>query len=79
MNDIQNDKGLSASDHVRRDGLGRLAYSVSEAATVTGIGKTTLYSLISRGLLPSCKVGKRRIIRSVDLQALIIGGTNARI
>lgn len=33
----------------RRDQLGRLAYSVAEAAQVLGVGKTTLYALMERG------------------------------
>jgi excisionase family DNA binding protein len=51
----------------------RLAYSVTEAAAATGLCKTTLYGLMGTGALPSCKIGKRRIIRSVDLEALIAG------
>ncbi|KQS02190.1 hypothetical protein ASG11_15535 [Sphingomonas sp. Leaf357] len=49
----------------------RLAYSVTEACTVTGLGKTTLYSLLKGGRLPSCKIGNRRLIRRDDLEALI--------
>lgn len=51
--------------------LGRLAYSVTEAAAVTGLGKTTLYALMGSGTLPSCKIGKRRLIASADLEGLI--------
>lgn len=42
------------------DQLGRLAYSVEEAASVTGLGRTTLYALIGAGQLASTKIGKRR-------------------
>lgn len=59
------------SDCDKRYGLGRLAYSVSEAAHVVGLGKTTLYGLIASGRLSSCKVGGRRLIRSADLERLI--------
>lgn len=65
------------NDNEQRDGtvngqrLGRLAYSVTEAAAVTGLGKTTLYALIGNCTLPSCKVGKRRLIASTDLADLI--------
>lgn len=52
---------------------GRLAYSVTEAANAIGLGKTTLYALIGQGRLPSSKIGKRRIIRHADLEALIAG------
>ena len=57
--------------------LGRLAYSVTEAAAVTGLGKTTLYALMGDGTLPSCKVGKRRLITSADLADLISGRPEA--
>lgn len=56
-----------------KDHFGRLAYSVDEAARITGIGRTTLYALMNSGELPSAKVGRRRIIRSVDLAALVAG------
>lgn len=55
----------------RRDQLGRLAYSVAEAAQVLGVGKTTLYGLMERGNLRFCKIGSRRLIRSSDLAELI--------
>ena len=61
---------MNNTDH---DQLGRIAYSVDEAARATGIGRTTLYSLIGSGELPSAKVGRRRIIRSVDLATLVAG------
>ena len=66
------------NDNVSHDGttggqerLCRLAYSVTEAAAVTGLGRTTLYALIGSGTLPSCKIGKRRLIASADLEGLI--------
>jgi excisionase family DNA binding protein len=49
----------------------RLSYSVTEAAELTGLGRTTLYALMKQGALASCKVGKRRIIRRADLEQLI--------
>lgn len=55
------------------DRLGRLAYSVPEASTAIGIGKTKLYALIAQGVLPSTLIGKRRLIRAADLEALIAG------
>ncbi|TXC69608.1 helix-turn-helix domain-containing protein [Sphingomonas ginsenosidivorax] len=61
------------NDTEHRDRLGRLAYSVDEAAAVVGLSKTTLYNLMGANQLAFCKVGKRRIIRSVDLEALISG------
>lgn len=53
--------------------LGRLAYSVPEASAAIGVGKTKLYALIAQGILPSTLIGKRRLIRATDLDALIAG------
>jgi len=49
----------------------RLAYSVSEAAIVTGLGRTTLFALIRNGRLPSRKICNRRLIRKADLEQLL--------
>lgn len=49
----------------------RLAYSVSEAASVTGLGRTTLFALIRDGQLPSRKIGNRRLIRKPDLEQFL--------
>lgn len=55
----------------------RLAYSVAEAAKVSGLGRTTLYSLIASGELPSKKIGKRRIIPADGLRQLLTQGEPA--
>jgi len=52
----------------------RYSYSIDEAVKFTGLGRTTIYRLISEGDLPSSKIGRRRIIRSSDLRALIDRG-----
>lgn len=49
----------------------RLAYSVADAARVTGLGRTTLYALMADGTLPSRKIGKRRLIPAASLMRLI--------
>ncbi len=56
------------SDCTSRD---RLAYSVGEASAFIGLGRTTLYSLMESGQLRFCKIGKRRIIRSADLNEFL--------
>lgn len=48
-------------------GVERIAYSVAEAATVSGLGRTTLYSLMREGVLPSRMIAGRRLIRRDDL------------
>ena len=62
-----------STDHGSENRLGRLAYSVPEASAAIGVGKTKLYALIAQGVLPSTLIGKRRLIRAADLEALIAG------
>ncbi len=40
----------------------RLAYSVEEAAQITGLSRDLLYDQIRRGNLPYVKIGRRRLI-----------------
>ena len=67
---FRRDSGSPAVASMERAPL-RLAYSVDEAAEIVGLGRTTLYDLMDRGLLRFTKVGRRRLIRHADLEALI--------
>ncbi|WP_294212389.1 helix-turn-helix domain-containing protein [uncultured Sphingomonas sp.] len=49
----------------------QLSYTIDQAASTIGIGRTTLYRLISEGRLPTVKLGRRTLIRHVDLVRLI--------
>jgi excisionase family DNA binding protein len=49
----------------------RLTMSITDAMSVTGIGKTMLYSLLSDGSLRSIKLGKKRLIIVESLHELI--------
>jgi excisionase family DNA binding protein len=42
----------------------KLAYSISEATTATGLSRATLYRYIARGELATFKVGSRTLIRA---------------
>ncbi|MBY8332390.1 helix-turn-helix domain-containing protein [Qipengyuania pacifica] len=53
------------------DAKGRLTFSVAEAASVTGLGRTMIYGLMKDGHLPSIKLKGRRLIRASDLRNLI--------
>src|SRR6185503_3945597 len=46
-----------------------LAYSVSAACRVGGVGRTKLYQAIGRGELRAVKSGRRTLILSEDLRA----------
>jgi excisionase family DNA binding protein len=54
-----------------------LACSVFEAATVLGISRESVFALIRRGLLPSVKVGGRRVVTKAALRAYLDDGVNA--
>lgn len=59
----------------RRDlTLERLAYSVAEAAVVTGLSRSKLYELIQSRELASLKIGGRRLLRRESLVALLDTG-----
>lgn len=45
-----------------------LAVSPSEAARITGLGRTSIYAAIKDGDLKSIKLGRRRLIRIIALE-----------
>ena len=49
----------------------RLAISVSETAQMLGISRARLYPLISRGEIPSFKIGGRRLVPVKALESFI--------
>ena len=50
---------------------GRLAYSVDEAARLTGLSRDLLYDEMRRGHLAYVKVGRRRLIARQHLQQFL--------
>lgn len=55
----------------------KLGYSIAEACSALGLGKTTLYKHIAAGRLQAVRVGRRTIIPTRGLLALIgEGATN---
>jgi excisionase family DNA binding protein len=53
------------------DPAGRLAYSVSEAARITGLSRDLLYDEMRRGNLAYLKVGRRRLITLRHLEQFL--------
>ena len=49
----------------------RLIYSVNEAASILGVGRTTIYELIREQRLHSVKIGQRRLVAKSDLEAFV--------
>jgi excisionase family DNA binding protein len=45
-----------------------LAYSIAEACARSGIGRTSIYTLIRNGALPARKRGRRTLILAEDLR-----------
>jgi excisionase family DNA binding protein len=47
------------------------AYSIRDTCRVTGLGKTSIYELISQGRLKSVAVGRRRLVLAESIRALL--------
>lgn len=58
-------------EKVMNDTLKPAALSVLNAATYTGLSRSTLYRLMESGELDSFKLGARRLIRLADLDRLL--------
>lgn len=53
----------------------RLAYSLTEAALVTGLSLSTINRRLASGEIRSVKVGRRRLVPVSELQRMV--GSNA--
>jgi len=51
--------------------MSKIAVTISEAAALSGLGKTSLYKLISHGRLTPRKMGKRTLVLVEDLDAML--------
>ena len=66
------DDTTAAASQVGQDPHGgRLAYSVDEAARLTGLSRDLLYDEMRRGNLAYVKVGRRRLITRQHLQQFL--------
>ncbi len=54
-----------------REGPTREILTIADLQEVLPIGRTKLYSLLSEGLIPSFKVGRRRLVRRGDVNKWI--------
>ena len=54
-----------------QDALIPLRYRVKDAARVSGLSESNLYSLMARGKLTSISVGRRRLICAESLRKLL--------
>lgn len=53
---------MTDHDNVPTQALQPIAVSLNEAASLAGVGRTTLYAALSAGDLKSIKIGTRRLI-----------------
>jgi excisionase family DNA binding protein len=58
-------------NRLARDGLAVEGLSISQAAEVSGVGRTKIFEFIGAGTLPARKVGKRTIVLRQDLMAFL--------
>lgn len=56
----------------------KLTYTICEAASAAGVGRTKLYELINSGELPLIKIGTRSLIRRSDVIDLLARNTVAK-
>ena len=49
----------------------KITCSVKEATELTGLGKTTLYSLLAEGKITSVTIGAKRLIHVESLRRLL--------
>jgi len=47
------------------------ALAPAQAAEYLGIGRTLVYDLIRSGELPTVKIGRRTVLRTLDLDAFL--------
>jgi excisionase family DNA binding protein len=55
--------------------LAKIAYRITEATEVAGLGRTTIYDEIKAGRLKAIKVAGRRLILRDDLEAFLRSNT----
>jgi excisionase family DNA binding protein len=61
-----------AAFHAHGQSTDRLAVSPAEAANLAGIGRTKLYEAMNAGVLPSFKIGTRRLVRIAEIEAWLL-------
>ena len=64
------------ADFANERPLERVAYSVDEAAAITGLSRDLLYDQMRTGKLAYLKIGRRRIITRQHLDAFLVGNAS---
>ena len=63
-----------ASQLMEDNRMDRLTYTVTEAAVLLGISRTTAYECVRRGEIPSLTLGRRVVISRAALERMLDGG-----
>lgn len=58
--------------------ISKIAYTVEQAIVATGLGRTTIYSLLKDGSLRKIKMGSRTLIFRSDLVSLLEGAATPK-
>jgi Helix-turn-helix domain len=53
-------------------GLTKAAYSVNETLDLLSLGRTSLYKLVTRGILSPAKLGKKTLFCAPDIAAFLV-------
>ena len=59
--------------HLHSTQANRLAFSLADAASAIGVGKSILHELIATGKLPVRKLGRRSLVLREDLEEYLQG------
>jgi excisionase family DNA binding protein len=51
--------------------MDKLLLSIDEARTRLGLGRTLMWELVRRGEVPSVRVGRRRLVATVELERYV--------
>ena len=61
-------KGNDMEDYAQREIASSIALSIAEACGLCSLGRTSFYELISSNVIPTYKVGRRRLVLRHELQ-----------
>jgi excisionase family DNA binding protein len=57
---------------------GRVAISIADAATILGVGRTTLYRMLSSAELKTIRIGRRNLVLTSSLARLVEEASHAQ-
>jgi excisionase family DNA binding protein len=62
---------VSTEARVDKAGAGRMLLTVEQAASLLGVGRTTMFALIRNGEVGTVQIGRLRRIRPADLATYV--------